>query len=103
MLHFCIHDEGWLRQPMQSERQIAPRRVKTANIPITSFFIKYSIAYARIGCQAVIPRELHAYSLINALSLSGMPASSDTQRSTRMCRSYFSRRAMIFAIIGDAW
>ena len=40
--------------------------------------------------------------LINFLSASGRPASSETYRSARMCRSYFSRSAAMVPIIGEA-
>ena len=43
------------------------------------------------------------YSFINALSAAGTPVSSDTYRSTLICRPYFSQSSVIFAIMGDAW
>lgn len=46
---------------------------------------------------------LQTYSFINTLSDAGIPFSSDTYRSTLICKSYFSRSSVIFAIIGEAW
>lgn len=51
--------------------------------------------------KAVV-RLVSFYSFINCLSASGIPPSSDTYRSTFICRSYFTRSSAIFSIIKDA-
>ena len=72
-----------------------------------------SLRWAKVGakspscirpavCVIFLLMLLSPYRLIYFRSCWGS-ASSDTKRSTCMCRSYFSRRAAIRAIMGEAW